>query len=70
LDEAVSLDPALCPTLLSQIKEEYWPHIVNEDFMVNFFVDLDFLLRKISGERERNLETGRAMKPRAVQRER
>ena len=41
LDEVVSLDPMLCPTLLPDIKDEYWPHIVNEDFMLNFFVDLE-----------------------------
>jgi hypothetical protein len=45
----------LCPTLLPEIKNEYWPHIVNEDFMLNFFTDLDFLLAQISGMPERNL---------------
>ena len=55
LDEVVSLDPILCPTLLPEIKDEYWPYIVNEDFMLNFFVDLDFLLNQISCARERNL---------------
>lgn len=55
LDEVVSLDPMLCPTLLPQIKDDYWPHIVHEDFMLNFFVDLDFLLIQISGIRERNI---------------
>lgn len=55
LDEVVSLDPMLCPTLLPEVKDEYWPHIVNEDFMLNFFVDLDFLLKQISSVHERNL---------------
>lgn len=55
LDEVVSLDPMLCPTLLPKIKDDYWPHIVNEDFMLKFFVDLDFLLKQISGIGERNL---------------
>jgi hypothetical protein len=49
LEEVVSLDPMLCPTLLPDIKSGYWPHIVNEDFMVNFFIDLDFLLEQVSG---------------------
>jgi hypothetical protein len=48
LDEVVSLDPMLCPTVLPEIKNEYWPYIVNEDFMLNFFVDLEFLLKQIS----------------------
>ena len=55
LDEVVSLDPMLCPTLLPDIKQEYWPHIVNEDFMLGFFTDLEFLLAPASGATERNL---------------
>lgn len=55
LDEVVSLDPMLCPTVLPEIKDAYWPYIVNEHFMLRFFVDLEFLLRQISGTRERNL---------------
>lgn len=55
LDEVVSLDPMLCPTLLPETRADYWPHIVNEDFMLNFFVDLDFLLEQIPGVREKNL---------------
>jgi hypothetical protein len=55
LDEVVTLDPMLCPTVLPELKNEYWPHIVNEDFMLNFFVDLDFLLDEASGIHDRNL---------------
>lgn len=55
LDEVVSLDPMLCPTVLPEIKDDYWPHIVNEDFMLNFFVDLDFLLKAVSGVGRMNL---------------
>ena len=55
LHEVVSLDPMLCPTLLPEIKDDYWPHIVNEDFMLNFFVHLDVLLKQVSGIREKNL---------------
>lgn len=55
LDEVVSLDPMLCPTLLPEIKDEYWPHIVNEDFMLNLFVDLDFLLEQLPQNTEHNL---------------
>jgi hypothetical protein len=43
LDEVVSLDSSLCPTVLPDIKPEYWNHIVNEDFMLHFFADLDYL---------------------------
>jgi hypothetical protein len=55
LDEVVSLDPILCPTLLPDIKASYWPHIVNEDFMLGFFVDLDFLLAQVPAFEEKNL---------------
>ena len=55
LDEVVSLDPMLCPTLLPQTRREYWPHIVNEDFMLNFFVSLDFLRGEIAGLPRHNL---------------
>ena len=43
LEEVVSLDSSLCPTVLPDIKPEYWNHIVNEDFMLHFFTDLDYL---------------------------
>ena len=37
------------------IRADYWPHIVNEDFMLQFFTDLEFLLAEVSGTPERNL---------------
>lgn len=46
LDEVVSLDASLSPTVLPKIKPEYWSHIVNEDFMLRFFTDLDYLLNE------------------------
>ena len=55
LDEVVSLDGLLCPTLLPEIKDEYWPHIVSEDFMLNFFIDLDYLLQETASTPNKNL---------------
>jgi hypothetical protein len=55
LDELVSLDPMLCPTVLPEIKDSYWSHIVNENFTLNFFTDLDFLLNEILNIQKRNL---------------
>ena len=55
LDEVVSLDPMLCPTVLAEIKHDDWPHIVNEDFMLGYFIDLEFLLAKIAGLDDLNL---------------
>jgi hypothetical protein len=42
LDELVSLDSTLCPSVLPEIKPEYWARIANEDFMLRFFTDLDY----------------------------
>ena len=55
LHEVVSLDPMLCPTLLPEIDRDFWPHIVNEDFMLGFFVDLEFLLGRLPAVADRNL---------------
>jgi len=55
LTEVVSLDSILCPTLLPDIKDEYWPHIFNEQFMLHFFVDLNFLIEQLPPTAEFNL---------------
>ena len=55
LEEVVSLDPMLCPTVLPHRKDEYWPHIVHEDFMLDFFTDLAFLLEQVPDIHECNL---------------
>ncbi len=55
LEELVSLDYSLCPTVLPTIKDEYWPHIVNADFMLSFFLNLEFLKEQISEMRDTNL---------------
>jgi hypothetical protein len=45
----------LCPSLLPNVRDDYWPHIVHEDFMLNFFIDLDFLLGQLPDRVKRNL---------------
>ena len=55
LDEVVSLDPTLCPTVLPEIKPEYWDRIVNEDFMLHYFTDLDYLRSEVSSVQRRNI---------------
>lgn len=55
LDEVVSLDPMLCPTVLPEIKDEYWPHILSDDGMLQFFVDLGFLLQQVADIPELNV---------------
>ena len=55
LDEVVSLDGSLCPTVLPNVKKEYWKYIVNEDFMVQFFIDLDYLRKETASFHRKNL---------------
>jgi hypothetical protein len=55
LKELVSLDSALCPTILPTSKAEYWPHIVTEDHMLNFFLDFDFLIEQIKNIERKNV---------------
>jgi hypothetical protein len=53
--EVVSLDGLLCPPVLSNIKDEYWSHIVNEDFQLHFFLDFDFLTTQVADIEEKNV---------------
>jgi hypothetical protein len=55
LTELISLDPTLCPSVLQEISDEDWPHIVNQDFMLRYFTDLDHLVRRVGSLRDRNL---------------
>jgi hypothetical protein len=55
LVELLSLDPILCPPVLEDVKDEYWPHIVNEDFMLAFFLDADFLRQQVANVQHKNL---------------
>lgn len=47
LKELVSLDPILCPSVLKELKPDYWAHIVNEDFMLDYFVDFEYLSHEV-----------------------
>lgn len=55
LEEVVSLDAILCPPLLREIQDDYWPHIVNENFMLHFFLDFDFLAAQVAGVAGKNM---------------
>lgn len=55
LKELVSLDGMLCPSVLPVLKDCYWPHIVSEDYMLDYFTDLDFLLMETEDIAEFNL---------------
>ncbi|MBL8211433.1 MAG: hypothetical protein JNK87_12005 [Bryobacterales bacterium] len=55
LEELVSLDGLLCPTVLEEIKDEYWPFIVNEDFLLEYFTDFEFLMAQLGGIAHKNV---------------
>ena len=53
--EVVSLDASLCPTVVSEVDDADWPHVVNESFMLDYFTDLEYLLGRCDGIEGRNL---------------
>jgi len=55
LRELVTLDGTLCPPVLDEVKDAYWPHIVNEDFLLGYFTDLGVLLSLAEVTEARNL---------------
>lgn len=55
VSEIVSLDSMLCPRVIDRIADEDWPHIVNQDFMLEYFVDLDYLLERAGSMKGKNL---------------
>jgi hypothetical protein len=55
VSEIVSLDSMLCPRIIESIVDEDWPHIVNENFMLDYFVDLGYLLERAGPIKAENL---------------
>lgn len=55
LVEAVTLDMMLCPRLIDGPEDEDWHHIVCEDFRLDYYYHLDYLLRRVEGVRRRNI---------------
>lgn len=55
LREVVSLDGILCEHLITDFTDEDWAHIVNADFRLGYFRDLDYLLSRVSSVRRRNI---------------
>jgi hypothetical protein len=55
LREVVSLDSILCPRVVDEILPDDWNHIVNEDFMLDYFTDLAYLIQRAGSLDGRNL---------------
>jgi hypothetical protein len=55
LVELVTLDNSLCPSLLGAPTAEDWKHNVQEDYLIDLFWDLDYLLGRVKSEAARNV---------------
>ena len=55
LTELVSFDGCLCPAVIRELMAEDWRHNVNEDYVLFFFRDLDYLLRRVAGIQRVNI---------------
>ncbi len=47
LRELVSLDHVLCPSAIPSLTAEDWNHNIQEDYLTDFFWDLDYLLSRL-----------------------
>jgi hypothetical protein len=55
VQELVSLDTMLCPSVVGELIDTDWPHIVSESFMLDYFTDLDFLVERAGDLTGKNL---------------
>ena len=51
LIRVVTLDSLLCPLVVHAESAEDWQFVAKEDFMLDFFTDLDFVLDHVAGHR-------------------
>jgi hypothetical protein len=50
LQELVSLDTVLCPTVPEQLEAEDWEHNVQADYQISYFRSLEYLRKRVAGE--------------------
>jgi len=51
LIRVVTLDSILCPPVVHVESSEDWEFVAQEEFMLDFFTNLDFVLRRVSSHR-------------------
>ena len=51
LTRVVTLDSLLCPPVVHVESGDDWQFVAKEDFMLDFFTNLDFVLRRVAGHR-------------------
>ena len=55
LKELVSFDGCLCPNIIKELKAEDWKCNIQEDFVIFFFTDLDYLLKRVDKMKRVNI---------------
>jgi hypothetical protein len=55
LTELVSVDGTLCDHVADEIRDDDWPHLLAEDFMLHWYTDLPYLLRRCGSIEGRNM---------------
>ncbi len=56
LQEVVTLDGILCPPVIEHLTEQDWQHNVHEDYVTDFFRDLDYVLSRVSSIQEETIQ--------------
>ncbi len=51
LEGVVTLDSVLCPPVVHVESSDDWQFVAQEEFMLDFFTNLDFVLQRVSGHR-------------------
>ncbi len=55
LTEIIGLDSMLCPHLPQEMVDEDWKHVVNEDSRTDYFLHLNYLVKRIQIQTRRNI---------------
>jgi hypothetical protein len=56
LQEVITLDGILCPPVIEHLTEQDWQHNVHEDYVTDFFRDLDYVLSRVSSIRDETIQ--------------
>jgi hypothetical protein len=51
LERIVTLDSVLCPPVVHVESSDDWQFVAQEEFMLDFFTNLEFVLRRVAGHR-------------------
>ena len=51
LTRIITLDSALCPPVVHPESADDWQFVAKEEFMLDFFTSLDFVLQRVAGHR-------------------